>query len=416
MKLSKYLKSVMSNFRDFKTFQLSNSGHTLALPPINHAITAMPMLDMMVILSKKTRQFLNPLWLECYLQMFYIKYIVQCNLLGIKSWKKELFGLVSKIGLQYWRRLYKSNYLNIEASNCLNTYDDGEEAADFGLIVERPDAFEGFIGSLVEALKNFGEIQLPVIVDCLVASSPDFGEGQGRGELEIEFLEIYYFGLISEFKLGVANAAAMVDTEFIRMVPGIIETIDTLDKYTKSLKVNFEPLQKIISPLLKSWIKVFDQESVSIIQNIINNEGWDERASFGEKSLIHTDAVVDFTQILYKYIDIFNSILKDPYLNQILREDIKNSVAGLIKKFVEWIPETLEKLDLEGRFYGNKDFKNLTKDNLLKKCFKAEIAPLNAKLFDSNIEIVNQIGLRVGNLRFLKNEFLGYRQTEWEWK
>jgi hypothetical protein len=91
-------------------------------------------------------------------------------------------------------------------------------------------------------------------------------------------------------------------------------------------------------------------------------------------------------------------------------------VAGLIKKFVEWIPGTLEKLDLDGRFYGNKDFKNLTKDNLLKKCFKAEIAPLNAKLFDSNIEIVNQIGLRVGNLRFLKNEFLGYRQTEWEWK
>lgn len=125
---------------------------------------------------------------------------------------------------------------------------------------------------------------------------------------------------------------------------------------------------------------------------------------------------MDFTQILYKYIDIFNSILKDPYLNQILRDDIKNSVAKLIQKFVDWIPGTLEKLDLEGQFYGNKDFKNLTKDNLLKKCFKAEIAPLNAKLFDRNEGLVNQIGLRVGNLRFLKNEFLGYRQTEWEWK
>ena len=29
---------------------------------------------------------------------------------------------------------------------------------------------------------------------------------------------------------------------------------------------------------------------------------------------------------------------------------------------------------------------------------------------------MNQIGLRIGNLRFLKNEFLGYRQTGWEWK
>jgi hypothetical protein len=166
-KLTKYLKSVVSNFRDFKNFQLSNFRHTRDLPPLNHAITAMPMLDMMVILKKKTRQFLNPLWLECYLQMLYVKYIIQYNFLGIDNWQKELFGLVSKIGLQYWRRLYKSNYLNIEASNCLNTFDDGEEAADFGLIVQRPHAFEGFIGSLVEALKNFREIQLPVIVDCL---------------------------------------------------------------------------------------------------------------------------------------------------------------------------------------------------------------------------------------------------------
>ena len=215
----------------------------------------MPMLDMMVILGKQTREFMNPLWLECYLQMFYIKYVVQANLLGIEPWGKELYALVSRIGLQYWRRLYKANYLNIEASNYGNTFDDGGQTTDFGLIVQRPQAFEGFIGGLVGALRNFRQMQLPVIVDCHLASA---GEGKARETLEIEFLEIYYFGLISEFKLGVANAASVVDTEFIRMVPSIIDAIDTLDKYTKSLKVNFEPLQKIISPLLKSWIKVFD--------------------------------------------------------------------------------------------------------------------------------------------------------------
>jgi hypothetical protein len=103
-KLTKYLKSVLLNFRDFKNFQTSNFTHTRDLSPLNHAITAMPMLDMKVILKKQTRRFLDPLWLQCYLQMFYIKYIVQANFLGIDPWQKELFGLVSRIGLDHWRR------------------------------------------------------------------------------------------------------------------------------------------------------------------------------------------------------------------------------------------------------------------------------------------------------------------------
>ena len=138
------------------------------------------------------------------------------------------------------------------------------------------------------------------------------------------------------------------------------------------------------------------------------------KSTYVNDSFIYSNGVVDFTAILYEYLDAFNKIVQEKSYEPDLKPKIKKFLSGLLikltneirKRFVEIIHSDTAK-----------EFKSLKKSDLqTSKIIVKKINPPDEKYYLEIMQKIDKGRIIMGNLRFLREEFLGQRYSDWTWK
>ena len=374
---------------------------------VRHAITAQPMLDMLSIFNKKSKEFFDEYYLTAFLYMFSQYYKPQFDFLQISPIYKKILDLIGKLGLDSWNEINQNQYNKDVISNEINT----TNLSSFEHIASELDKFEIFIKMIIDCLQLFQTKLQPIILAFIKNVNSVTNQNEHLSEFCIreQCLQNYYYGILSEFKAGMLNAQANLDTNFIRTIPPLMTHIRTQDKYSTSLDVYLEPQLKTITPMLKSWIDIFNKESEITMNNIMSNETWefidhDERYA-------HTVGVVDFVSNLYRYIDIFKKLLECSHLKAEMEKDLVGAVFEQILKFIKETCNSLAWISIH-----EIEFQDQTKENLNKDCQRGSLELLDEKIMRDSTMSILQVCARVGNLKFLKNECLALNSSTWEWK
>lgn len=119
-------------------------------------------------------------------------------------------------------------------------------------------------------------------------------------------LEQFYHGLIIQLETSLLICTDKdSNSEFIKIIPILLEELHRLELYIKTLRVDGIKLDRIISKLLDLWLLIFEEELHNSVTKLISFETWLPI----DESILHTESVADFFTLVHSYSNVLSELI-----------------------------------------------------------------------------------------------------------